>query len=37
MLPKGMEASLRSLAKVWVGSERESVEKLEGGGQWVSI
>ena len=40
MLPKGMaevEASLRSLVKVWVASERESVIKLEGGGQWVSI
>ena len=40
MLPKGMEevaASLRSLVKVWVASERESVVKLEGVGQWVSI
>ena len=40
MLPKGMAvaaASLRSLEKVWVASERENVVKLEGGGQWVSI
>ena len=40
MLPKGMAevaASLRSLVKVWVASERESIIKLEGGGQWVSI
>ena len=41
MLPKGMAevvaASLRSLVKVWVASERESVVKLEGVGQWVSI
>ena len=40
MLPKGMAevvASLRSLVKVWVASERESIVKLEGGGQWVSI
>ena len=29
--------SLRSLVKVWVASERESVVKLEGGGQWVPI
>ena len=34
MLPKQMAevaASLRSLVKVWVASERESVVKLEGG------
>ena len=40
MLPKGMAevaASLRSLVKVGVASERESVIKLEGVGQWVSI
>ena len=40
MLPKEMAevaVSLRSLVKVWVASERESVVKLEGGGQWVSI
>ena len=40
MLPKGMAevaASLRSLVKVWMASERESVIKLEGVGQWVSI
>ena len=40
MLPKGMAevaASLRSLVKVWVASERESFIKSEGGGQWVSI
>ena len=40
MLPKGMAevaTSLRSLVKVWVVSERESVVKLEGVGQWVSI
>ena len=29
-------ASLRSLVKVWVASERESVVKLEGVGQWVT-
>ena len=51
MLPKGMAevaGSLRSLVKVWVASERESVVKLEGGGsgyqyklneggQWIEL
>ena len=40
MLPKGMAeaaASLRSLIKVWMASERESIVKLERGGQWLSI
>ena len=40
MLLKGMAevaASLRSLVNVWVAPERESVVKLEGGGQWLSI
>ena len=40
MLPKAMAeaaASLRSLVKVWVGSERESVVKLEGDMQWALI
>ena len=40
MLPKGMKkmtASLRSLVKVWVASEIESVVKVEEGGKWVSM
>ena len=28
---------IEEFVKVWVASERESVVKLEGGGQWVSI